>query len=162
MNCPNCQRNNPADAQYCIYCATRLAPEVEVKDAPATGATRRLDPMPAYTMPQAAPIAPAPAPMPAPRQYNKELGGGMFLIGLGVLFLTGTFWPGILALIGITAYVNETARGRHREAAQGLIFFVGLSILFWSGWFFPGILILFGLMALMHRGGRHGKQGWSC
>jgi hypothetical protein len=162
MICPNCGRTNPDDAHFCIYCATRLTPETPVVEtAPATGPTTRLGPelTPAYEMPAPA-AAPAPAPaslsMPRTRRHNKEASSAVFLIGLGLLFLTGHFWPGILALVGVTSFINESARGRQQAALQGLIFFVGLSLLFWSGWFWPGILIVLGLSALInpkwHRG----------
>ncbi len=38
-----------------------------------------------------------------PSKYWAHISGGVFLIGLGILFLTGTFWPGILFLVGISA-----------------------------------------------------------
>jgi hypothetical protein len=37
--------------------------------------------------------------------------GGIWLIGLGILFATKFWWPGILFLAGITAIVQGSARG---------------------------------------------------
>ncbi|HEX6287983.1 MAG TPA: zinc ribbon domain-containing protein [Herpetosiphonaceae bacterium] len=163
MNCPKCNRTNPEDARYCIYCSAQLVPPApDVQDvAPATGPTTRLggEQIPVYTVPAPAPL-PAPAPQAAAASYpgrwahNKEIGGAVFLIGLGILFLTGRFWPGILVLIGLTAFINEGMRGHSRNALQGLVFFLGLAVLFSTGWFWPGILILLGLMALFN--GRRG------
>ncbi len=163
MNCPKCDRSNPEDARFCIYCAVSLIAEEAAAATPTTGPTERLTTPPAITVSEPAPApAPEPAQVPAPMamapampaiawlnsRREKEIGGAVWLIGLGVLFLTGTFWPGILVLLGITGYVHETAQGRQAEAARSLIFFAGIAVLFWSGWFWPGILILMGLTAL--------------
>ncbi len=154
MQCPTCEREVPADAQYCIYCATRLAPEVVAEPRAATGPTRRLDPEPAYAMPEAT-VAPA-ATMTRRRHRNKEISTPIFFIGLAVLIATGNVWPGILVLVGVTSFISESARGRHRAAMQGLIFWGGLAVLFATGWFWPGILLLLGLSALVN------PRGWRC
>lgn len=168
MICPSCERTNPADARFCIYCATRLTPEPPIADAaPATGATMRFDQnqTPAYSLPNRAPAAASAPAAPSAsrstarhRKYrNKDAGGAVFLIGLGMLILTGHFWPGILALMGVTNFVNEAARGRQQKALPTLLFMVGLSVLFSANFVWPGILILLGIMALF------GKRGWrSC
>ncbi|MBV9787098.1 MAG: zinc ribbon domain-containing protein [Chloroflexi bacterium] len=158
MTCPACERNNPADARFCIYCSAQLtAPETVVQDVPtpAVGATTRLPEasVPAYTMP-------APAPMPAPAvphtaghirhfPHLNQASGAFFLIGLGVLFLTNSFWPGILVLIGVTAFLSEAGKGRANNALMPLVFFIGLAFLFGTGMIWPGILILLGIMALL-------------
>ncbi len=43
----------------------------------------------------------------APR---KSISGGIFLIGLAILFATDHFWPGILVLIGVTSMVEVFLR----------------------------------------------------
>lgn len=43
----------------------------------------------------------------APR---KSIGGGIFLIGLAILFATDWFWPGILVLIGVTSLAEVFLR----------------------------------------------------
>lgn len=170
MNCPNCARENPANAKFCIYCATSLAPEPTVAEpAPAIGPTVRLnpEPAPAYSLP----TTPAPAsatPQPAPAapsssgswatRFNDGTTGAVFMIGLGFLFLTGSFFPGILVLLGITGYMSEIRRGRQQAAMQALVFFAGLALLFAVGNFFPGILFLLG--ALYFLGRRSGGRGW--
>lgn len=160
MICPTCNRTNPEDARFCIYCSAQLtppAPEVREVQAPAIGPTTRLPeaPTPTYTMPASAP-SPAPAVPHVPGHIHRvprhfhEAGGAFFLIGLGVLFLTGSFWPGILVLIGVTAFISEMGRGRQNNGLGALIFFCGLAFLFATGAFFPGILILLGVMALLN------------
>lgn len=114
------------------------------------GPTTRLD--------EPAPVTQTPAPIPPPTAAAAEstrllrarqLNGGLWLIGIGILFLTGTFWPGILVLGGVSGYLEETARGRHQQAARTLFFMLGLAILFSTPWFWPGILILIGVTALL-------------
>jgi hypothetical protein len=164
MTCPACQRTNPVDARFCIYCSAQLnteapavAASVAPQPVPATGPTTRLAPeaVSGYTMPEPIPATATPAPsIHRGRAQFHQSGGALFLIGLGVLFLTGNFWPGILVLIGLTGFISEAGRGRQQQGLGALIFFTGLAFLFWSGAFFPGILFLLGIMALLnyHRG----------
>ena len=45
--------------------------------------------------------------MPQLAGRKNEMSGALWLIELGVLFLTGSFWLKILVLIGLTAYVQS-------------------------------------------------------
>jgi hypothetical protein len=45
--------------------------------------------------------------------------GGVWLIGLGILFATRFWWPGILFLAGITAIVQGSARGTGWPSIHG-------------------------------------------
>jgi hypothetical protein len=158
MKCPRCERPVPADAQFCIYCAAPLASAAPAAPAnAATGPTTRLNPqvVERYRMPA---TAPAPAPqMTMPRQRHRhghrqnDSIGAVWLIGLGLLFLTGHFFPGILFLIGITSFLKHSGRGRDRKAVQTLVFFLGLTALFWYGFSLPLLLIWLGAMALLNR-----------
>ncbi len=156
MNCPQCRRSNPEDARFCIYCAAQLelVPQEPVAPAqPVTGPTTRLE-EPAYmqrTPNPAPPSAPSPSVSTSAWGSNreKEMNTALWLVGLGVLFLTGTFWPGILLLVGFSSYLQGVARGRQQKALRGLIFFTGLAILFWTNLFWPGILILIGIILLL-------------
>lgn len=165
MNCPNCARKNPADARYCIYCATALQTNVQSipieEEEPATGATRRLqpEPKPSYTMPQTPAPAPAgPLPVPRTRRYfGNDTLKAVWLIGLGVLLLTGSFFPGILVLIGLTSYIRDNQHGQPQKGLRNLVFFTGLALLFWTNFIFPGIFFLLGAMWLLNnRGYRFG------
>jgi hypothetical protein len=40
---------------------------------------------------------------------NHAVSGAIWMIGLGVLFLTGWWWPGIMILIGVTSVVSALA-----------------------------------------------------
>lgn len=167
MNCPNCARENPANAKFCIYCAANLMPEtpVVVEATPAVGPTVRLEPAPtpSYNLPiepQPAAAAPQSAPSSTPKKHGYSDGsiGAIFMIGLGVLFLTGNFFPGILVVLGITGYMSQARHGKSQQALQTLVFFAGLALLFATGSFFPGILFLLGAMYFLGRG-QHGR-GW--
>ena len=161
MLCPRCDRTVPADADYCIYCATPLRPAQNTQPA-ATGPTRRLDP----AMAPAKPV-PAPAPKPAARQSARpgrarghrrgDPSGWIFLLGLFLLISANAFWPGILVLIGVTKYAKATARGRAHKAVKHLFFWGGLAFLFWAHAFWPGILLLLVGSSLLDRS-RHGGR----
>ena len=88
----------------------------------------------------------------------EGLSGGIFLIGLGIIFLTGIgFWPWILAVIGLAGLPASLGIKKGWYGWQGCFWMVGLAILFWSGHFWPGILILVGISALLGALGREGE-----
>lgn len=58
----------------------------------------------------------------------NELSGGVFLLGLGILFFTGFWWPGIMFVIGATAVVQGFARGQGWYALQSGIWTVAIGI----------------------------------
>lgn len=166
MDCPNCYRPIPTDSKYCIYCSANLAaPETEVDTRPALGPTQRLDPSYNLPAPAAQVSAPAVVAAPAPKRSQRAKRkqprvplGAIWLIGLGILFLTELFWPGILVLIGVSSFVDKEAKGKRDEGLATLVFFSGLALLFLTELFWPGILVLAGVMWLLSRKGR----GWSC
>ena len=143
--CPRCNRGIPADAAFCIYCATplRAAPSLRSQE-PATGATIRLKPMPAN-----APVRPVrrahsapPRPRRRSRHRHPHTVGPVFLIGILFLLATRTFWPGILVLLGLMHFVRASTSGRPDRALKQFVFLGGMALLFWSGLFWPGILLL--------------------
>jgi hypothetical protein len=75
--------------------------------------------------------------------------GGIFLIGLGILFLSKVdFFPWILVVIGLASLPGSVAREGFWAGMQGFIWLVGLAILFATDTIWPGILILAGLSIL--------------
>lgn len=83
------------------------------------------------------------------KQYYGGLSAGLFLIGLGLLFLLQVgIWPWILAVIGVANLPASLANKKGWYAWQGFIWLVGLAILFASGYFWPGLLILIGVSML--------------
>ncbi len=155
MKCPTCHRVNPGDAQFCIYCAARIAPVVPATTAtPATGPTTRLDPatVPVYTMPTAPAAAqPRAARTRSRRRQHHDATWGVWLIGIGILLLTGSFFPGILVLIGLTKYLKASGRGRYAQANQRLVFWAGLAAIFWLGLSWPLLLLWGGLLMLLNQ-----------
>jgi hypothetical protein len=85
------------------------------------------------------------------RKYYDGLSGGIFLIGLGLLFLVPGLgiWPWILVVIACSQLPMSLARKQGWMAWQGFVWMVGLALLFASGFFFPGILIVLGVSALL-------------
>lgn len=81
----------------------------------------------------------------------SPFGVGLMLIGLAVLYFTGTFWPWILGLLGLTAAAEELGRRAIREAVVAFVFLTGLSVLFAANLIWPGILLLLGIVALIDR-----------
>ncbi|MBN1564663.1 MAG: hypothetical protein JXA10_12530 [Anaerolineae bacterium] len=81
----------------------------------------------------------------------EGLSGGIFLIGLGVLFLVDSinFFPWILLVIGLASVPGSMAKDGFWAGLQGLIWMGGLAILFDGKLpFVPGILIMIGLSAM--------------
>lgn len=80
-----------------------------------------------------------------------SLSGGLFLIGLGLVFLVPGIgiWPWILAVIGISQLPTNLARKRGWYGWQSCFWLVGLAILFATNLFWPGILILIGFSTLL-------------
>ncbi len=87
------------------------------------------------------------------KQNADTIGGGVFLVGLGVLFLLDWFWPGILALLGIVALVTQWMRGNFLSGLSSLVFLGGLTILSAVGFAWEYVvpigLIVLGLIALV-------------
>ena len=84
------------------------------------------------------------------KKSYETLSGGIFLIGLGILFLVpgADFWPWILVVIGLSGLPASLANRKGWLGWQGFFWLVGLAILFWSGYFWPGILVLVGVSML--------------
>lgn len=140
MFCPSCGSQNPNDAHYCMFCATRLDTQ------PVTGPTTRLA--------TKQPAAGAAAALPRHQHRSNNMEWPIFLIGLAILFSTNFFWPGILLLVGVLALVNNSGR----DGMQGLVFFGGLALLFVTGLWWPGILLWLAATSLVGSKG----HGWRC
>ncbi len=88
------------------------------------------------------------------KQNADTISGGVFLIGLGVLFLVNWFWPGILMLLGIINLINQWAKGNLSNGLTALVIFGGLSLFFTFNWAwqyaFSFALIGIGLLVLIN------------
>ena len=83
--------------------------------------------------------------------YYHTLSSGVFLIGLGILFLVPGvgFWPWILLVIGVAGLPEALAQNKGWLGWQGFFWMAGLAVLFATGTLFPGILILIGVSTLL-------------
>ena len=150
--CAACGTRNPPGAAFCVTCGRSL-------DARPVAAA---PPNPLPPMPAPAPLASMPSasskPAPRPRHggFSIEWGGlqgGIWLIGIAVLAVTGRWWPGIMVLVGISALVGTLRSGGSWEqrwgSLQGAIWMFGIAVLAVTGWWWPGIMVLVGLSAIL-------------
>lgn len=84
---------------------------------------------------------------------GNPLTGGLLLIGIGVLLLTGWWWPGIMVVLGIAIGSGLVFRGRYREGAVVAAIFFAIPLLTEANlpWhiFGPMVLIGVGLVVLL-------------
>lgn len=71
-----------------------------------------------------------------PKEENKDkqrmaggISGGIFLISLGVLLVTGWWWPGIMVAIGLSSGAAMIFRGKTWAGIGSLAFFCGFAII---------------------------------
>ncbi|MBX0330936.1 hypothetical protein K2Z83_25080 [Oscillochloris sp. ZM17-4] len=95
-------------------------------------------------------------------RLGGSIAGGVFLIGLGMLALTGWWWPGIMLVVGL-AGAAELARQGHMDAALStfaLCAAIPLGIALLSAIHIPWlplgafVLIALGLLALARASSR--------
>jgi hypothetical protein len=86
---------------------------------------------------------------PLPKERVDQIAGGVFIIGLGLLFLGNIdFFPGILFVAGGSSLARGLAEGRRWYSVQGALWLIGIGLIFEFGFSFPLILILIGLSML--------------
>ena len=56
------------------------------------------------------------------------IAGGIFLISLGILLVTGWWWPGIMVALGLTSGAALIFRGKVVGGIVSLVFFCGIAI----------------------------------
>ncbi|MBN1314874.1 MAG: hypothetical protein JXA42_05385 [Anaerolineales bacterium] len=81
------------------------------------------------------------------KQNADTISGGIFLIGLGILFFFNWFWPGILVVAGVVGFVNQWMKGQLINGLTTLIVFCGLALVLSAG-FQWRIVLPVGLIAL--------------
>ncbi len=79
------------------------------------------------------------------KHSEHNMTGGVFLIGLAMLFITGYWFPGILFVIGATALADSMVGSRQEEARSGGIFMIGLGIIFAIGFRVELLFLMIGL-----------------
>ncbi len=68
------------------------------------------------------------------KQRSEQVFGGVMLIGLAVLFLTNSWWPGILFVVGAAMLARTVSEGHvwtsNRNAVAMLV--IGVLFAFWD------------------------------
>ena len=70
-----------------------------------------------------------------PKETSKDkqrmagaISGGIFLISLGILLVTGWWWPGIMVAIGLSSGAALIFRGKTWQGIVSLAFFCGIAV----------------------------------
>ena len=95
---------------------------------------------------------------------DEQVFGGVMLIGLAVLFLTGYWWPGIMFVVGAAMIARTTAQGREWTTDRGALGVIAIGLvfaalnfldkIFSASFVWPLALIGVGLYLLFGRDGR--------
>jgi hypothetical protein len=62
------------------------------------------------------------------RRERSGVAGGLILIGIGVLLITGWWWPGIMVVVGVALAAERWLSGRTREAVVVLGIFLAIPV----------------------------------
>ena len=79
------------------------------------------------------------------------ISGGIFLVCLGILIITGWWWPGIMFAIGLASGAELVFRGKVWRGIGTLAFFCAIPIVVWIvqaasiPWALVGPMILIGI-----------------
>jgi hypothetical protein len=76
-------------------------------------------------------------------QRATALTAGIWLIGLGLLIATKSWWPGILLLVGIIVIIQGYFSGRQRQAIRGGLMAIAIGV--WAACKFNVALLFVGL-----------------
>ena len=85
------------------------------------------------------------------KRVASGISGGIFLICLGILLLTGWWWPGIMFAIGLSSGAELAFRGKVMRGIGSLAFFCAIPIVIWIiqaaniPWMIIGPIILIGI-----------------
>ncbi|HEV3164073.1 MAG TPA: hypothetical protein VGZ22_08580 [Isosphaeraceae bacterium] len=82
-------------------------------------------------------------------ERSNQISSAVFLIGLGVLFATGYWWPGIMFVIGVTSIAHGLAQGHGWYAFQGAVWTIGLGVWFALGTNIATLFIIIGISMLV-------------
>jgi hypothetical protein len=62
------------------------------------------------------------------KRVASAISGGIFVISLGVLLITGWWWPGIMIAIGLSSGAELIFRGKTLQGIGSLAFFCAIPI----------------------------------
>lgn len=63
------------------------------------------------------------------KRKSDAIANGAFLIGIGILFFTNAWWPGILLILWISLFLRQYLTGRIYDALISTIILVGLFLI---------------------------------
>jgi hypothetical protein len=86
--------------------------------------------------------------LPIDKERADQTAGGVFLIGLALLFMTGWWFPGILFVIGAASMARTLAQGKTWIADKGALLMFGLGLLFGLPSFLGGLIVPLGLIGV--------------
>ena len=107
-----------------------------------------------------------------PQINKKQASGAIFLIGWGILFITGYWFPGILRVLAATALAGSLVDGDPKKARASAMWLIVMGLAFslppvlsellgtHVGWL-PVLLILMGLLMLFSPESRPSMPGKS-
>jgi hypothetical protein len=85
------------------------------------------------------------------QRQASGISGGIFLISLGILIITGWWWPGIMIALGLSGGAELIFRGQIAKGIGTLAFFCAIPIVVWIiqatsvPWALVGPMILIGI-----------------
>ncbi|MEB2334486.1 MAG: hypothetical protein OZ914_09270 [Anaerolineaceae bacterium] len=86
------------------------------------------------------------------KSTKSGIAGGIFLIGLGVVIVTGSWWPGMLLVIGLAVTAERVFHKEYMQALLGLAICSAIAVISISNipWriYGPFILISLGIVTL--------------
>jgi hypothetical protein len=82
------------------------------------------------------------------KSRTDEASSAIFLIGLGLLFVTGWWWPGMLFVIAASSMARVMSEGQPWTAATGALWMAAIGLVFMFHLNFGIIWIVFGFAML--------------
>ncbi len=99
------------------------------------------------------------------KKRRDMMTGGIFLIGLAALGISGMWWPGILVVLGVTSIASGLLEGRAWKTAGGGFWLIGLALIFYFSWPWWMLIALAGVGLIvgahLDRGSGQDVPGWA-
>ncbi len=85
------------------------------------------------------------------KRTKSGIAGGIFLIGLGVLIMTGSWWPGLMFVIGLALAADRAFHGNYLQALTGFAVCFAIAVISTTDlpWHIFGPFILISLGAII-------------
>jgi membrane-bound ClpP family serine protease len=96
-------------------------------------------------------------------KQGDQVTAGVMLVGVGILFLTNSFFPGIFLVVALALVARSLAEGKGWFDNKGALVLLGLWVLFGFNWFnlnvWPLLLIALGAYMLFGDRWRSDRAG---